>query len=144
MSAKNLTGINAKEYDRIANRISLPHTEGTVQRQINDAYYNIERELEKEGNTGRLTTPDGMIHFDPVPYKGFVIELYGQVTYMNQFDVYGKMMIIGTATGEVSIQDKKATITFNIEDSFKYGILDVEDAMKFFIGLIDSYSNHKN
>jgi hypothetical protein len=138
MPDKNLTGINAKDYDRIANRISLPHTQETIDRQVSDAFGNIEKELRKEGNTGKLTAPDGLVRLSPIPYKGFIIELYGRIVYRTQFDIYGQLRWVGTATGKIMNKGKEVDMIFDIEASFPNGIEDTQDAAKYFFGLIDA------
>lgn len=132
-------GLSAKEYDRVANRIGLPHTQETVKRQLDDAFYNVRRELNKEGHTGHLSAPDGLVRLSPIPYKGFIVELYGQITYMSQFDVYGQLRWIGTATGKINIRGEEVDVVFDIEAAFKNGIADTEDAAKYLFGLVDAY-----
>ncbi|MFA5715093.1 MAG: hypothetical protein WC998_05110 [Candidatus Paceibacterota bacterium] len=138
MAKNDLTSINAKDYERIANRISLPHTQETIDRQLGDAWSNVERELRKEGGTGRLTAPDGLVRLNPIPYKGFTIELYGRIVYRTQFDVYGQLRWVGTATGKIMNQGKEVDVIFDVEASFPNGIEDTQDAAKYFFGLIDA------
>jgi len=138
---KSLAGLDAKTYERIGNRLTLPSTYETLRRQKNDALGNIKRELKSEGQTGRLTSPDGLARIKPFKHKGFVIELFGGIGYESPLDIYGKQSWSGTAEGNIMQKGKEIKIIYDTEPIMPHGFETPHEAANYLINLIDLYRN---
>ena len=67
----------AKSYEKIARRIRVQENPETVELLKDDALNNMQRELKREGHTGKLGTSDGLTRIKPFVYRGFLITIYG-------------------------------------------------------------------
>ena len=134
---------NAKSYERLGNRLHKTQTWETVYRQKDDALHNIQRELKKEGHTGALTTPDGMVRMKPLIHKDFFIEVFGRLEYESQLVIYGTRRWIGTAEGKISIRGEDEKMIFDIETMMPHGFETDREAAQYLISLVDLYRNPK-
>ncbi len=125
---------DAKQYENIAKRTKIVDNQETRDLLLNDTYKAIEIALDKDGSTGKLSNPDGIVKGAPVMYRGFFIQCFGYVHYESELDIYGKMKWYGFAR----IVDKGRRIQF---DAFKKS--SEHEAGRELFMLVDAYYGTK-
>ena len=65
-------GTTAKSYEALARRIRIRNTPEHTKQLLDDSIQNMDRELNREGHTGKLGTSDGLIHIKPFLYRGYL------------------------------------------------------------------------
>jgi hypothetical protein len=141
-------GLTAKVYEKIANRLSpkksrLTETDKqkTIQRQLEDSWTNLERTVKKDGHSGKLSEPDGLVRIQPVRHKDFTIEVYGNREFMSALDPFGKMIWFGTAEAQAEIKGKTGRVYFETEVMMPKGFASPKDCLQFLMQLIELYRN---
>lgn len=141
-----MSGLTAKLYESLANRLSPKKSnlteadkEKTIKRQIDDAWKNVEQTVKKDGHSGKLTEPDGLVRIQPVLHKGFVIEVYGNREFMSPLDPFGKMIWFGTAESQAEIKGKSGRVYFETELLMPKGFQNPKDCLQFLTQLIELF-----
>lgn len=143
---------SAKSYEKIGKRISISHLDskqlGNPQEHLkiilDDAYQNIEETLNKDGHTGKLTTPDGILRGKPQLYKGFFIQVFGMKRYESDLDVFGKLYWFGWAKREEIIKGKKFKVEFGTEHAQRLGFETEREAGQWLFAMVDNYRMQRN
>ena len=138
--------MTAKLYERLGNRLSPKKSnltesdkQKTIQRQIEDSWVNLEQTVKKYGHSGKLSEPDGLIRIQPVRYKDFTIEVYGNREFMSALDPFGKMIWFGTAEGNTEIKGKTGRVYLESELMMPKGFENPKDCLQFLQQLIELY-----
>ena len=129
----------AKSYENVAKRTKLQDSPETRKLLLDDAVKNVERELDKEGHTGYLGSPDGVIQGMPQKYRGFFIQCYGMLKYESELDVFGHLVWFGWAKLKKKVLDRTETIQFDAFDKTTE-----HEAGNYLINLIDIYFKATN
>lgn len=74
---QSIKGTTAKAWDRIGLRLRPANTIEFANQRADDAIHNMQEALEKDGHTGFLTSPDGVIRIEPYVFRGYLISIYG-------------------------------------------------------------------
>lgn len=146
--------LTAKQYENIGKRISVGRLETGglntkdatphIEVMKADMYHNLEQTLEKDGHTGKLTTPDGILRGKPQIYKGFFVQIFGMVRYQSDLDVLGKFYWFGWAKKQQEIQGNKFTIQFGTETFLPLGFESEREAGNWLFGMVDKYYAQMN
>ena len=141
-------GLIAKQWERIGKRISTSFLKSKnlsddasehIEVIKDDMWHNIETTLNKDGNTGKLTTPDGLLHGKPQIYKGFFVQCFAGVRYTSDLDIYGKLYWFGFAKKEIQLKGKKSAIRFETDKARPFGFDSEYDCGKWLFNMIDNY-----
>ena len=130
MEETKIIKTDAKSYENIGKRTHLVDTQETRDLLLDDTLKVIETTLEKDGSTGKLSTPDGIIKTKPFYHRGFYCEIYGVEYYETELDIVPKLLWYGFA------KMKKGEDTFEI-DVFKKATQ--HSAGNELIMLVDAY-----
>lgn len=136
--AKN-TNEDAKSFERVGKRLRPKDNKETAGILLDDAFHNVEKTLELDGNTGALGTRDGVLRGKPQMYKGFFVQIFGMVRYSSDLDVFGKMFYFGWAKREVEIKGQKQKIEFATENVHPLGFESERDAGNWLFKMVDLY-----
>ena len=109
-----------------------------------DMYHNLQQALEKDGHTGKLGNPDGILRGKPQTYKGFLVQSFGMVIFESEFDIHGKMAWFGFAKKKIKIKGKDATIRFETDQAQKFGFEKERECGQWLFKMIDLYQEHSN
>uniref|UniRef100_A0A6M3XSG2 Uncharacterized protein n=1 Tax=viral metagenome TaxID=1070528 RepID=A0A6M3XSG2_9ZZZZ len=134
--------LTAKQYDKIGQRIRLNNTTATRDLLLDDAINNIEYTLNKDGHTGKLSNPDGIIRSKPCIYKGFFIQCFGYKRYESDFDIYGKLVWYGFAKREITVKDRKEKVMFDVQNAYPLGCETEHEAGSYLFKMCDIF--HEN
>lgn len=146
-------GFFANQWDRIGKRLSVSrlHTDklsddasAHIEVIKDDMYHNLQEALTKDGHTGKLGTPDGILKGRPQVYKGFFVQCFGMVVYQSDLDVFGKMYWQGFAKKKIKTKGKEATIRFETDQVQKLGFETERECGNWLFKMIDLYQEHSN
>ena len=139
-------GLTAKLYESLANRLSPKKSnlteadkQKTIKRQIDDSWKNLEQTVKKDGHSGKLSEPDGLVRIQPVLHKGFVVEVYGNREFMSPLDPFGKMIWFGTAESQAEIKGKSGRVYLETELMMPKGFANPKDCLQFLMQLIELF-----
>jgi hypothetical protein len=141
----NKTG-SAVSYDRLGQSLN-PHKSNLtdddkrkiIQRQMEESWINIENTVKRDGSSGRLSEPDGLVRIQPVLHKGFVIEVYGNREFMSALDPFGKMIWFGTAEAQAEIKGKSGRVYLETEIMMPKGFQNPKDCLQFLMQLVELF-----
>ena len=88
---------DAKSNERIGMRSHLVDNQETRDLLLDDTLKVIETTLEKDGSTGKLSNPDGIIKGKPTMYRGFLIQCFGYESWDDLTSLVGVMKWYGFA-----------------------------------------------
>src|ERR1017187_2085357 len=70
-------GTSAKAWERIGMRLRPQEDRATRELLLDDSINNMDKALDKDGTTGHLSNPDGMLRPPSYVYRGYLCQLYG-------------------------------------------------------------------
>lgn len=145
MDAKTLWRIGKRISSSMFNSKGL-NTDGSEHLEVikDDMYNNIQRALDQDGSTGKLSTPDGLLRGRPQIVRGFFLQVFGYVRYSSDLDVFGKLYWYGFASKEIEIKGKKQKIRFETDQVQKLGFDSERDASQWLIKMIDAYYGQRS
>lgn len=97
MEETKIIKTDAKSYENIGKRTHLVDTQETRDLLLDDTLKVIETTLEKDGSTGKLSTPDGIIKGKPTMYRGFLVQCFGYESWDDPTSLIGIMKWYGFA-----------------------------------------------
>ena len=136
---------DAKSYEKIGKRLSTSRlqtgglsNDASAHLEVikDDMYESLRTELDKEGHTGKLGSPDGLDEKHQTHYKDFFIQRFRQVYFVSELDVFGIPRYYAYGMKETLLNGKKVTANFG---SPKMGFATEREAMKEVITAIDAY-----
>ena len=133
--------LTAKEYERIAKRSRIVNTEETKQLLLDDAINSIQKEVNKEGHTGKLGSPDGILRGKPQFHKGFFIQIFGMKKYENELDIFGSLKWFGWAVKKTMFKGKQMRIEFSVDSNMPMGFDTEHEAGAWLFKLVDLYQS---
>lgn len=142
--------MDAKQYEKIGKRSAIsrvdPGADATEHAEIilDDAFNEVEKAVEKDGTSGFLSNPDGILRGKPQLYKGFFIQCFGMVRYQNDLDIYGRLYWYGTAKRKIMIKGKEQGIEFSTENFLPLGFDSERDCGNWLFCMVDKFQTQLN
>ena len=136
---KRKNSLTAKQNEKIGKRIHIEESQETKKLLLDDTFHNIKVALDKDGSTGKLGTPDGILKGKVQHYKGFMIQCFGSTRYENDLDVFGKWYWFGWAKLKTKIKGKKVTLEFDTESVMPLGFNTERECGGHLFKMVDLY-----
>ena len=134
---------DASAYERIGKRLKVRNTKEHVKVILDDAFENVRTTLDKDGSTGKLGSPDGILRGKEQMIGGFFVQCFGQMTYQSEVDVLGKLIWFGFAKKSTKRGDRTTNITFSTQEAQPQGYDTEHECGNYLTKLIELYNNQK-
>jgi hypothetical protein len=135
---------DAAAIDRIGKRLKVQETPEHLELIKDDMYNSIQGVLDKDGHTGKLSNPDGIIRGKPQVYKGFFVQCFGMKKYAGEFDVFGKMGWFGYASRKIIAKGTEVKIRFATEAEQPLGFENERDCGGWLFKMVDLFNEKRN